>query len=58
MTFARPDWLWLLVPAALCLGCAWTASRRRRAVAAGFATTGVTVTLEVAADTHAEYEDV
>lgn len=36
MTFARPDWLWLLVPAALCLGFAWTACRRRRAVAAGW----------------------
>ena len=36
MTFARPDWLWLLVPAALCLGFAWTAGRRRRAVAKGW----------------------
>ncbi|HML56721.1 MAG TPA: VWA domain-containing protein, partial [Solidesulfovibrio magneticus] len=36
MTFARPDWLWLLVPAALCLGFAWIASRRRRAMAAGW----------------------
>ena len=36
MTFARPDWLWLLVPAALCLGFAWAAARRRRAVAAGW----------------------
>lgn len=36
MTFARPDWLWLLVPAAACLGFAWAASRRRRAVAAGW----------------------
>jgi Ca-activated chloride channel family protein len=36
MTFARPDWLWLLVPAALCLGFAWAAGRRRRAVAAGW----------------------
>ncbi|WP_043600949.1 vWA domain-containing protein [Solidesulfovibrio magneticus] len=36
MTFARPDWLWLLVPAALCLGFAWAAGRRRRALAAGW----------------------
>lgn len=36
MTFARPDWLWLLVPAALCLGFTWTAGRRRRAVAKGW----------------------
>ena len=38
MTFARPDWLWLLVPAALCLGFTWVAGRRRRAVAAGAVT--------------------
>ncbi len=36
MTFARPDWLWLLVPAALCLGFAWAACRRRRTMAAGW----------------------
>ncbi|EKO37409.1 MAG: hypothetical protein B193_3919, partial [Solidesulfovibrio magneticus str. Maddingley MBC34] len=36
MTFARPDWLWLLVPAALCLGFAWVASRRRRVMVAGW----------------------
>ncbi|KHK00860.1 tetratricopeptide repeat protein [Desulfovibrio sp. TomC] len=38
MTFARPQWLWLLAAVAVCLVCALLARARRRSIAAAYPT--------------------